>query len=394
MEKVCTYPIVFVHGLFGWGADEGIDKKLPYWGATTGSLTDFLNENGFETYSASVGPISSAWDRACELFARLTGTRVDYGKVHAKRAHHRRFGRAYNEPLFAHWGSEKKVHLIGHSFGGTTIRLLAHLLRCGDAEEREGTDPQSLSPLFAGGHEDWVQSVTTLCSPHNGSLLFSALDYYKMLPMTRAVVYNWAGIVGRSRAEGGMVDFHLEQYGMSDTPGKQDTYPLRRAKQQYMHNDDNTEHDIGPEGAQELNAHIEICPNIYYFSYAYNAVTQSDPEKRGKADEADFPFLRLTANLIMRYNSTKSRENERGLPNDGLVNLESALYPKNEPHRDFDPSCLQPGIWNVMPVQTGDHGTAIGLFADKDQTHRFYLDHLDILRETEGAAAAEQTAAG
>ena len=70
MQRVCRYPIVFVHGLFGWGSDEGIDRKMPYWGATTGNLTEFLNEQGFDCYSASVGPISSAWDRACELYAR------------------------------------------------------------------------------------------------------------------------------------------------------------------------------------------------------------------------------------------------------------------------------------------------------------------------------------
>ena len=29
---VNKYPYVYVHGLFGWGADEGIDDTLPYWG--------------------------------------------------------------------------------------------------------------------------------------------------------------------------------------------------------------------------------------------------------------------------------------------------------------------------------------------------------------------------
>ncbi len=48
------------------------------WGMTTGSLTSYLNSLGYETYSATVGPISSAWDRACELYAQLTGTTVDF----------------------------------------------------------------------------------------------------------------------------------------------------------------------------------------------------------------------------------------------------------------------------------------------------------------------------
>ena len=75
-------PVVFVHGLMGWGQRAGINAMLPYWGMTTGSLTSYLNSLGYETYSATVGPISSAWDRACELYAQLTGTTVDYGAAH------------------------------------------------------------------------------------------------------------------------------------------------------------------------------------------------------------------------------------------------------------------------------------------------------------------------
>ena len=135
--SIPTYPLVFIHGLFGWGADEGINDKIPYWGATTGSLMDYLAEQGAECYAASVGPVSSAWDRACELYARLTGTTVDYGKAHSEKYHHNRFGRTYDEPLIADWSRERKLHLIGHSFGGTTARLFSHLLAFGDQDEKD-----------------------------------------------------------------------------------------------------------------------------------------------------------------------------------------------------------------------------------------------------------------
>ena len=52
-------PVVFVHGLMGWGERAGLNSVLPYWGMTTGSLTAYLNSLGYETYSATVGPISS-----------------------------------------------------------------------------------------------------------------------------------------------------------------------------------------------------------------------------------------------------------------------------------------------------------------------------------------------
>lgn len=386
MQRVCKYPIIFVHGLFGWGGDEGIDRRMPYWGATTGSLIDYLTDEGFACYSASVGPISSAWDRACELYARLTGTRVDYGKVHSARVHHRRYGRTYTEPLFEGWGPEKKVHLIGHSFGGNTIRLLTHLLTYGDPHEQDGTDPKELSGLFTGGKGDWVQSVVTLCSPHNGTYAFGAAAKYKMLPMLRAIVYNGAGLLGRTPAEGKIVDYHLEQYGMSDTPGEADAFPLYRAKRRYVSNHDNIEYDMSESGAEKLNKTVDISPKVYYFSYAFNAVTKSG--KRMKASETDFRFLKFTSSLMRRYGHFLGASEEE-MRNDGLVQVSSALHPNDEPFRDYDSEKIEPGIWQVMPVQVGDHGTPIGLFADKDKTHAFYMDILDMLCKTEDAAVEE-----
>ena len=43
-------PVVFVHGLMGWGQRAGINAVLPYWGMTTGSLTSYFNSLGYETY--------------------------------------------------------------------------------------------------------------------------------------------------------------------------------------------------------------------------------------------------------------------------------------------------------------------------------------------------------
>ena len=52
---------------------------------------------GYDCRAASVGIISSAWDRACELYAELTGGTADYGIAHAQRFGHARFGTAYPE---------------------------------------------------------------------------------------------------------------------------------------------------------------------------------------------------------------------------------------------------------------------------------------------------------
>ena len=67
------------------------------------------------------------------------------------------------------------------------------------------------------------------------------------------------------------------------------------------------------------------------------------------------------------------------LANDALVNTESAKYPLDEPHKDYDNENVDTGVWNVMPVERGDHGTAIGLFADADETHGFYIELCEML---------------
>ncbi|MBQ4603146.1 MAG: hypothetical protein IJB16_00950, partial [Clostridia bacterium] len=65
-----NYPYIFVHGMGGWGSDTPYYSLSPYWGGglMPGSETDIvkiLNENGIEAYAPSIGPLSSAWDRAC-----------------------------------------------------------------------------------------------------------------------------------------------------------------------------------------------------------------------------------------------------------------------------------------------------------------------------------------
>ena len=108
------YPTVYVHGLMGWGTRDQIYAVTPYWGLTS-DLMPYLTSKGYESYAASVGPLSSAWDRACELYAQLTGTTVDYGAAHAAEYGHARYGVTYDKPLFEGWSADKKINLVGHS---------------------------------------------------------------------------------------------------------------------------------------------------------------------------------------------------------------------------------------------------------------------------------------
>lgn len=120
---------VFVHGLSGWGSYDKVYRMMPYWGMRGGDLMAFLREKGFDCYAASVSPAGSAWDRACELYAQLAGTRTDYGKAHSAAYRHDRYGRDFSGcPLIPEWNGKKRLVLLGHSFGGATVRMFSELL--------------------------------------------------------------------------------------------------------------------------------------------------------------------------------------------------------------------------------------------------------------------------
>lgn len=372
--KKLSYPIVFVHGMFGWGQDEGINKKAPYWGATGGSITDYLSDKGIECYAASVGPMSSAWDQTCELYAQLTGTRVDYGEAHSRKHGHKRYGRTYTKPLFEGWSKDKKIHLIGHSFGGNSSRLLAHLLANGAPEEVEASE--DVSPLFLGGNDNLICSVTAICSPLDGTQAYEFVSKHKLIEPLKFFAYNYAGIFGRTSIGHRFADFHLEQFGFTDSPDSSSKEPFIKAIKKLFTTNDSIAYDMYASGSRELNKKIKISPSVYYFSYPFNAVDKS----KSKASNTDFFFLKVTSSLML-YDSKKRDKNTDG--NDGLVDVESAKHPSTEPFKEIDKDNIQAGMWNVMPVSTGDHGTPIGLFADKNKTRSFYNDHILLLHNVE-----------
>ncbi len=69
------------------------------------------------------GGLSSLHDRACEIFYQLKGGCVDYGAEHSAQFGHARFGRTYRG-LHAAWSDASPIHVVGHSLGGTTVRML------------------------------------------------------------------------------------------------------------------------------------------------------------------------------------------------------------------------------------------------------------------------------
>ena len=107
------YPYIFVHGMGGWSPTNRFYEMSPYWGGglwlSDNDLIKILNDQGIEAYAPAVGPLSSAWDRACELYAQLVGGTVDYGEAHSKAHGHDRFGFTYEPIMGESWNLKDKI---------------------------------------------------------------------------------------------------------------------------------------------------------------------------------------------------------------------------------------------------------------------------------------------
>ena len=382
------YPYVLVHGLGGWGEDSPMNARAPYWGASTGSLPEQLRAEGCTVVVPSVGPISSAWDRACELYAQLTGTTVDYGQAHAEAHGHARFGRSYETPLVPDWGQKKnggqriKINLVGHSFGGATERLLTWLLANGNAAEIAATGDET-SPLFTGGKDDWVNSVTALCAPHNGSSLATVMDTVGSIVgignSTQLLSYLVFAAAGLATPVADSYDFMLDQFGISAADGS--TQSVQNAIQLLTEKgNDHAGYDLSPDGAKALNDSIGTVDSVYYFSYPY-CTTHAGTLLQVQVPNADtLPVLIPTATAMGIFKGTTKggiQIGEDWQPNDGLVSVVSATFPATERSSAFpsDPNngkAYAHGVWYVAETREGHHGTVIGLGADAQATARFW----------------------
>ena len=214
---------------------------MPYWGMRGGDLMAYLCGKGFDCYAASVAPTGSAWDRACELYAQIVGTRTDYGAAHSLRFRHERYGPDFSaRPLIPAWGEDTRLVLIGHSFGGATVRLLSHLLAYGDEEEKNAGSGD-LSPLFAGGSADRIRAVVALAAPMNGT---TAYDLFTDPSFDPAGVRTpwWSGILARMLANG--------------TRTEKDDRDAR----------DFADYDMRIDNALAMNRRIGTLPGTYFFS--------------------------------------------------------------------------------------------------------------------------------
>ena len=349
-----NYDYVFVHGLGGWGEYQLYYDAFPYWGTMGGDMLKYFNARGYRCSAASVTLNGSAWDRACELYAQLTGTRVDYGKEHSERCGHARYGKDYSRsPLIEDWSAENKINLLGHSFGGATVLLFLDLLADGSEAEKAATDPSELSGLFTGGKSDRVYSVTMLSAPMNGTTAYyikSEIDSDLFATPEERFCSSAVGmltqpIVGRDE---------------KDCAG----------------------YDLSVDGAMDILSDIEVLDDVYYFSLPC-AITTKDESGNWTFDRNKVePFYVGAVNRIANWTGTTPNGyycDESWQENDGLVNTISAKAPFGAPQRPFDRDSVVPGVYNVFDTYYGDHMSLMGDFFHNNNVRQIYFDILDLI---------------
>lgn len=375
------FPIVLIHGFFGWGNDEMGSYR--YWGGNK-DIQKMYEEEGFTVFNVSVGPISSNWDRAVEVYYQLKGGQIDYGFEHSKR-----YGLVQKpsdkkyKGLYPEWDKNHPVHLIGHSMGGQTARMLQFLLET-EFFERDSLNTNEKSELLGSTKKGWIASITSLATPHDGSTLADIVT--KTFPFVQYFI-GLAGVVGTN-----FYDFDLSQWninrGLNETWS---SYVQRMRDHKAWKTKNISSWDLSLDGAAELNGFLNASPDIYYFSYTFSATSKDKATGYHTPNKDVFLLIRSRAKLLGSKIIFKKDGNETDSTwweNDGIVNTKSMMGPTTgqngadpiAPYVKTDP--FMQGQWYTFEPIKLDHYQSVGHMISKDKREildSIYINHARLL---------------
>ncbi len=265
-----TNPVILVHGFAGFGRNELLGYK--YWGGLDDLQVQLQAKYSNQLVAtAVVGPFSSNWDRAVELFYQIKGGCVDYGAAHAAANNHYEKpesvyhnGRTCYPGLYPAWDANHPVHLISHSMGGQTSRMLVQMLAANGAPANPSLFPYAVNA-------NWIKSVTTISSPNDGTTL--AYRITDWVPFVQQLV---TGIAQAAGAAGGsaIYDFKMDQWGIApQAAGESFSAYVKRVTGSSLWNagiKDLSPYDLSPAGAMAENDWVKDAPNVTYFSWVTN----------------------------------------------------------------------------------------------------------------------------
>ncbi|MET3134194.1 triacylglycerol lipase [Oxalobacteraceae bacterium GrIS 1.11] len=410
-------PLIMVHGFLGFGPDDLAGSGFRYWGGTN-DVVGHLRERGHPVFAAAVGPVSSNWDRAVELYYQIKGGCADYGAAHsaanaafgalqkpagkcwaldpANNPHH------YPVALYPAWDASHPIHLLAHSQGGQTIRTMIALLENGAPGGKEGD-----GALFAGGKTGWVTSATSISTPHNGTTLRDVIvDYVPQVSELTGKIIEVAGLGGSNNPG---YQFRLEQFGLAQGPAEsfRDFFErIKGARFWSLANHDSAQWDLGPDGARELNNWVTASPHVYYYSIGGDA-TEPGSACCNNTDRVVAPFqnaaYRYARNDMIFFSKPTAGEwvvpsvLQRGMgsytqsdpgrvvidsawfANDGVVNTVSMKAPAGQAQRDYDGTSVR-GAWNHLGIYRGyDHFDVIGWLNPAAAVYPLYERVSDII---------------
>ena len=282
--KVSCEPIVLMHGFAGF-RELGPQRRplLEYFT----NVRHVLRTMGYQVFAPQVAPFEDPLDRAKQWFSAIEKIRKKTGA--------------------------EKVHLIGHSQGGLDARVLVAPF--------QGAHDTEVGPLFGLNYGEHVESLTTIATPHFGSVIADAI--VKDIP-------------GHKQAVAALM-FSLDVITALIRGDQQDTDRASKAlTREFMLND--------------FNKIIKDDPNVRYYAVA------GDPGYRTVVH----PWLRPEYKDILRRDPA-----DGGGANDGLVTVAGSFFGNLPPeYRDQ----VYPGLekhrrdsWEILGVIEADHIAEVGL---------------------------------